>query len=70
MGFGVPIGHWLDGRLRGSLQETLLSEKALGRDLYNPATVKRIVDEHVEGQTDHAHQRLMLSCGFNDLWIS
>jgi len=64
MGFGVPIGHWFRGRLRGSLQETLLSEKALGRDLFNPATVKRIVDEQVGGQTDHAHQLLMLELWF------
>ena len=56
MGFGVPIGHWFRGNLKGFLQETLLSEKALGRDLFNPATVKRIVEEHVAGQRDRAHQ--------------
>jgi len=56
MGFGVPIGHWFRGSLRGFLQETLLSEKALGRDLFNPASVSRIVEEHVSGRRDHAHQ--------------
>jgi asparagine synthase (glutamine-hydrolysing) len=56
MGFGVPIGHWFRGRLRPFLQETLLSEKSLGRDLFNPATVKRLVEDHVGGQRDHAHQ--------------
>jgi asparagine synthase (glutamine-hydrolysing) len=56
MGFGVPIGHWFRGRLKGFLQETLLSEKSLGRDLFAPAEVSRIVTEHVAGKRDHAHQ--------------
>ncbi|HEY3027444.1 MAG TPA: asparagine synthase (glutamine-hydrolyzing) [Pyrinomonadaceae bacterium] len=56
MGFGVPIGHWFRGSLRGFLLETLLSEKSLARDLFNPASVKRIVEEHVSGRRDHAHQ--------------
>lgn len=56
MGFGVPIGHWFRGRLKGFLQETLLSERSLARDLFNPEAVKRIVEEHVSGRKDHAHQ--------------
>ncbi|MDX6612662.1 MAG: hypothetical protein QOD75_1848 [Blastocatellia bacterium] len=56
MGFGVPIGHWFRGRLQGFLQETLLSEKALGRDLFNPGRVKQIVEEHVTAKRNHAHQ--------------
>ena len=56
MGFGVPIGHWFRGRLRGFLEETLLSEKALGRDLFNPAAVKQIVDDHVSGRKNQEHQ--------------
>ncbi|MEO8433458.1 MAG: asparagine synthase (glutamine-hydrolyzing) [Pyrinomonadaceae bacterium] len=56
MGFGVPIGHWFRGRLRGFLQETLLSEKALGRDLFDPAAVKRMVEDHVSGRRNLEHQ--------------
>ncbi|MEP6912689.1 MAG: asparagine synthase-related protein, partial [bacterium] len=56
MGFGVPIGHWFRGSLRGFLQETLLSEKSLARDLFNPAAVKRIVDDHVSSRRNYAHQ--------------
>jgi asparagine synthase (glutamine-hydrolysing) len=56
MGFGVPIGHWFRGRLQGFLQETLLSEKSLGRDLFNPAAVRQLVAEHTSGQRNHAHQ--------------
>ena len=56
MGFGVPIGHWFRGQMQGFLRETLLSEKALRRGLFNPATVKRLVEQHTRGERDYAHQ--------------
>jgi asparagine synthase (glutamine-hydrolysing) len=56
MGFGVPIGHWFRGSMRGFLQETLLSEKSLARDLFNRASVKRMVEEHVNGRKNYEHQ--------------
>jgi len=54
MGFGVPIGHWFRGRLQTFLRETLLSEKALSRGLFDREQVRRIIDQHVEGKDDHA----------------
>ncbi|HEX3143965.1 MAG TPA: asparagine synthase-related protein, partial [Pyrinomonadaceae bacterium] len=54
MGFGVPIGHWFRGRLQTFLRETLLSEKALSRGLFDREQVRRIVDQHVERKDDHA----------------
>src|SRR5204862_3494279 len=56
MGFGVPITHWLRGRLQGFLRETLLSERSLKRGLFKPAVVARLVEEHTARQKDHAHQ--------------
>ena len=56
MGFGVPITHWLRGELQGFLRETLLSERSLGRGLFKPAVVARLVAEHTSRQKDHAHQ--------------
>jgi asparagine synthase (glutamine-hydrolysing) len=56
MGFGVPIGHWFRGRLEGFLRETLLSDKALGRGLFRPEAVRRMVELHTEGRMDYAHQ--------------
>src|SRR6185503_7862461 len=53
MGFGVPIGHWFRGSMQTFLRETLLSEKALSRGLFDRDEVRRIVDEHVEHQRDH-----------------
>jgi asparagine synthase (glutamine-hydrolysing) len=54
MGFGVPIGHWFRGRLQTFLRDTLLSEKALSRGLFDREQVRRIVDQHVERKDDHA----------------
>ena len=56
MGFGVPIGHWFRGRMQPFLREVLLSEKALGRGMFKRETVNRLVDEHVRGERDYAHQ--------------
>jgi asparagine synthase (glutamine-hydrolysing) len=56
MGFGVPIGHWFRSSLRGFLQETLLSDRSLKRDFFNPAAIKLMVSEHVSGKKDYAHQ--------------
>ena len=56
MGFGVPIGHWFRGEMQPFLRETLLSQKALGRGLFNPDAVKRLVELHTRGERDYAHQ--------------
>jgi asparagine synthase (glutamine-hydrolysing) len=56
MGFGVPVGHWFRGEMQGFLKETLLSEKSLTRGFFNPATIKRLVEQHTRGERDYAHQ--------------
>jgi len=68
MGFGVPIGHWFRGEMQSFLRETLLSEKALGRALFKPEEVKRLVELHTRGERDYAHQLwtlLMLELWFD-----
>ena len=56
MGFGVPITHWLRGRLAPFLRETLLSERSLQRGIFKPEQIARLVAEHTSAQKDHAHQ--------------
>jgi asparagine synthase (glutamine-hydrolysing) len=56
MGFGVPIGHWFRGPMESFLRETLLSEKALGRGLFKPESVRLIIDQHVGHKEDHSHR--------------
>lgn len=56
MGFGVPIGHWFRGQMQPFLRETLLSQKALGRRLFKPESVKQMIQLHTSGERDYAHQ--------------
>jgi len=52
-GFGVPLGTWFRGNLRELFADTLLSPASLQRGYFQPAFVRRIVDEHLDGTRDH-----------------
>ncbi len=52
-GFGVPIAAWLRGPLRHALEERLAPERVAHRGLFEPATTRRLVEEHVAGHRDH-----------------
>ncbi|MFN2516873.1 MAG: asparagine synthase-related protein, partial [Pyrinomonadaceae bacterium] len=56
MGFGVPIGHWLRGELEPLLRETLTSQKALKRGLFQPEQIKRMVTWHADHKADYSSQ--------------
>ena len=57
MGFGVPIDHWLRGELRELAQDLLLDKTATDRGYFEPATVRRYLDEHARGRAQH-HTRI------------
>ncbi|MBC8114636.1 MAG: asparagine synthase (glutamine-hydrolyzing), partial [Candidatus Saccharimonas sp.] len=46
MGFGVPLDHWFRGELREMLCDTLLDPRSLQRGYFDPAAVRRLIDEH------------------------
>jgi asparagine synthase (glutamine-hydrolysing) len=52
-GFGVPLGTWFRGNLRELFADTLLSPGSLQRGYFQPAFVRRLVDEHLAGTRDH-----------------
>ena len=56
MGFGVPVGHWFRGELKGFLRETLLAERTHKRGYFNANVVHHLVDQHTSGQRDYAPQ--------------
>jgi asparagine synthase (glutamine-hydrolysing) len=60
MGFPVPFGSWMRGAFRTILDEYVLSTRALDRQLFDPETVRRIVDEHVSGTRAHTDRLWLL----------
>jgi asparagine synthase (glutamine-hydrolysing) len=68
MGFGIPVGHWFRGSMKGFLRETLLSEKSLSRGLFDRDKVRLMVDQHVEGKVDHDHR--LWSLLMLELWFA
>lgn len=54
MGFPVPVGSWFRGQFRSVIDEYVLSERALGRGLFEPDYLKRIVTAHQSGLENHA----------------
>jgi len=66
MGFGVPIDHWFRNELKELLYDTLLDDRALGRGLFNPDAVRKLVEEHVSAKWDHSYRLWSLLC--LELW--
>jgi asparagine synthase (glutamine-hydrolysing) len=52
-GFGVPLDAWFRGNLRELFADTLLSPASLQRGYFQPAFVRRLVDEQLAGKRDH-----------------
>ncbi|HMA35468.1 MAG TPA: asparagine synthase (glutamine-hydrolyzing) [Chloroflexia bacterium] len=51
-GFPTPIGPWFAGPLQGWVREQLLGPEAAARELFDPAAVGRLLDDHVAGRAD------------------
>lgn len=62
MGFGVPLGSWLRGPLKGVVYDLLTDGTARGRGWFEPVTVDRLISEHMAGQdrSPHLYALLML----------
>ena len=67
MGFGVPIGHWFRGTMQPFLRETLLSEKALSRGLFDRDRVRQLIEQHVANKVNHDHR--LWSLLMLELWF-
>jgi asparagine synthase (glutamine-hydrolysing) len=52
-GFGVPLGLWFRGKLRGAFEDILLSPRARQRGYFDGREVQRLLDEHLAGKRDH-----------------
>jgi asparagine synthase (glutamine-hydrolysing) len=56
MGFPVPLGRWLRNEFRTVVDEYVLHERALGRGIFAPSSVREIVAEHDSGAINHAEK--------------
>ncbi len=56
MGFGVPIRHWFRDAMKDLLFDTVLSDRALARGYFKREAIKKMVDEHLHDQQDHAYR--------------
>ena len=65
-GFGVPIGLWLRGPLRRTLEERLAPERVARLGLFNPEATARLIAEHVRGQRDH--RKILWALLMFDTW--
>jgi len=70
-GFQVPVEQWLRHDLKDLMSETLLSQKARERGLFDQNIVAQLIDQHVKG-TKANHNKLwvllMLELWFT-MWI-
>ena len=65
-GLGVPVAAWLRGPLRGVLEERLAPARVARRGLFEPATVSRLLDEHVAGHRNH--RKILWALLMFDAW--
>jgi asparagine synthase (glutamine-hydrolysing) len=54
MGFSVPLARWLRGPLRQRVREQLLGGRMQDTGMFDAVTVRRLVDQHEAGTSDHS----------------
>ncbi len=54
MGFGVPLNSWFRNELKPLLFDVLLDQRATDRQIFNPAAVEQLINEHQNLQWDHS----------------
>ncbi|MDX6697658.1 MAG: hypothetical protein QOE65_1055 [Solirubrobacteraceae bacterium] len=66
LGWQTPVDRWLRGELRPLLDEVLLGEGEVCRELFEERELRRLADEHAAGRADHTRRLFcLLSLG---LW--
>ncbi len=56
MGFGVPLDHWFRDELRPLTHDVLLSASARSGEYFQPAVVRRMVEDHEQGRSNHCYR--------------
>jgi asparagine synthase (glutamine-hydrolysing) len=56
MGFGVPVGEWFRGETREDLRATLTAGDSLAEQVFEPAFISKLIDEHQSSRANHEHR--------------
>lgn len=56
MGFGIPLGQWFRGPLKGFWEEHVLSKAALDRGFFKETSLRALWDEHQSGRRDQGYR--------------
>ncbi len=54
-GFSIPLGKWFRGDWQNYLKDVILSKKALSRGYFKEESIRKLVNDHVEGRVDHGY---------------
>jgi asparagine synthase (glutamine-hydrolysing) len=65
MGFPVPVGKWFRGEFKHIVEEYVLSERALGREIFAGEFVRQLVAEHNAGEN---HDERLWSLVNFEIW--
>jgi asparagine synthase (glutamine-hydrolysing) len=61
-GFSIPAAAWLRGELAPLARELLAADRTRGQGYFEPATVSRLLTEHLDRRHDHSRQLWGLMC--------
>jgi asparagine synthase (glutamine-hydrolysing) len=65
-GFGMPVAKWIKGELGDLVRETFDPSRLDNEGLFRPATVARLLDEHITGRADH--RKLIWTLLMFEMW--
>ena len=68
IGFGIPLGRWLQRDLNPWLRELLLGPGTLRQGIFQAEVVEQLIEEHTSGARDHRFQLWALM--MFELWQS
>jgi asparagine synthase (glutamine-hydrolysing) len=55
-GFGIPINYWFRHQLKEYLLDTLLSERAIRRNLFLKKGIHQLISKHQNNAVNHGHR--------------
>jgi asparagine synthase (glutamine-hydrolysing) len=59
-GFSIPMKNWLRRELQPLMRDLLSADRIKRRNLFEPREVERLMQEHIDGRANHAHQLFSL----------